>query len=124
MDAPAVRERVVGVVAALGDELDVEAAIELVRIGERLLDVADQEVIGAGTTRAAMGRVAVYATDRLTEGQELTQAQVVEAAPPRGVDPVYRRSDEGLSRRAVLWLFRAKHGRLSICFVHRAAKSL
>lgn len=75
------RDRAVDrVVAALDDALDVETAIELVRVGERLLAVADSEGIGPGTHRMAMAGAAVYAADRLTSEKHLTQAEVVEAA--------------------------------------------
>ena len=81
VDAPPMRDRAVDrVVAALDDALDVEAAIELVRVGERLLAVADSEGIGPGTHRMAMAGAAVYAADRLTTEKHLTQAEVVEAA--------------------------------------------
>ncbi|WP_178917838.1 transcription initiation factor IIB family protein [Natronomonas gomsonensis] len=81
VEAPPVRDRAVDrVVAALDDVLDVEAAIELVRVGERLLEVADREAIGSGTHRMAMAGAAVYAADRLTSEKHLTQAEVVAAA--------------------------------------------
>jgi transcription initiation factor TFIIB len=81
VDAPPVRDRAVDrVIAALDAVLDVEAAIELVRVGERLLDVADSEAIGSGTHRMAMAGAAVYAADRLTPEKHVTQAEVVEAA--------------------------------------------
>lgn len=81
VEAPPVRDRAVDqVVAALDDVLDVEAAIELVRVGERLLGVADSEAIGSGTHRMAMAGAAVYAADRLTTEKQLTQAEVVAAS--------------------------------------------
>ena len=81
VDAPPVRDRAVDqVVAALGETVTVEAAIELVRLGERLLGLADSECIGPGTHRTAMAGAAVYAADRLTDGKGVTQAEVVEAA--------------------------------------------
>jgi len=50
-DAPVVRDCAVGrVVTALGETvIDMETGIELVRVGERLLDVADTVPIGPGT---------------------------------------------------------------------------
>ena len=81
VEAPPVRDRVVDqVVAALNETVDVQEAIELVRVGERLLTIADSECIGPGTHRAAVAGASVYAADRLTDGKSLTQADVVEAA--------------------------------------------
>ncbi|WP_144443757.1 cyclin family protein [Haloarcula hispanica] len=50
VDAPVVRDRAVDrVVTPLGETcIDVETGIELVRVGERLLDVADTVPIGPG----------------------------------------------------------------------------
>ncbi|EMA12534.1 hypothetical protein C435_17767 [Haloarcula marismortui ATCC 33799] len=81
MDAPVVRDRAVDrVVAALGEAgTGVETGIELVRVGERLLDVADIVPIGPGTARMTVAGAAVYAADRLTAGKALAQADVVEA---------------------------------------------
>jgi hypothetical protein len=42
--------------------------------------VIDSECIGPGTHRTAIARSYVYATDRLTAGKYLTQAEVIEAA--------------------------------------------
>jgi len=79
MDAPVVRDRAVDrVVTALGEAgISVETGIELVRVGERLLDVADTVPIGPGTARMTVAGAAVYAADRLTPGKALTQADVV-----------------------------------------------
>jgi transcription initiation factor TFIIB len=84
IEAPPARERCVEqVVAALGehssDSLEVGTALELVRIADGLLDLADSERIGSGTPRMTMAGVAVYAADRLTPGKTLTQAEVVAA---------------------------------------------
>ncbi|MCJ0618977.1 hypothetical protein JZX76_05425 [Haloarcula hispanica] len=59
--------------------IDVETGIELVRVGERLLAVADTVPIDPGTARTSVAGVAVYAADRFTPGKALTQADVVEA---------------------------------------------
>ncbi|QLD87490.1 hypothetical protein HWV07_07010 [Natronomonas salina] len=67
-------------VAALGETVSVETAIELVRLAERLLGLADSECIGPGTHRTAVAGAAVYAADRLTDGKSITQDDVVEAA--------------------------------------------
>lgn len=81
VDAPVVRNRAVDrVVTALGEAgIGVETGLELVRVGERLLDVADTVPIGPGTARMTVAGAAVYAADRLTPGKALTQADVVEA---------------------------------------------
>jgi transcription initiation factor TFIIB len=68
------------VVAALGETVSVETAIELVRVGEQLIRVADSECIGPGTHRTAIAGASVYAADRLTAGKSVTQADVIEAA--------------------------------------------
>ena len=81
VEAPPVRDRAVDqVVAALDETVDVQEAIELVRVGERLIAIADSEAIGPGTHRAAVAGASVYAADRLTDGKSITQADVVEAA--------------------------------------------
>jgi transcription initiation factor TFIIB len=81
VEAPPVRERVVDqVVAALNERVGVEAAIELVRVGNRLMDMADSECLGPGTHRMAIAGASVYAADRLTEAKHVTQAEVVAAA--------------------------------------------
>jgi transcription initiation factor TFIIB len=80
IEAPLARDRCVEqVVTALGEKLDVGTALELVRIADGLLDLADREGIGPGTPRMTMAGVAVYAADRLTPGKTLTQAEVVAA---------------------------------------------
>jgi transcription initiation factor TFIIB len=81
VEAPPVRDRAVDrVVAALDETVDVETAIELVRVGDRVMDIADSECIGPGTHRMAVAGAAVYAADRLTEDKHVTQAEVVAAA--------------------------------------------
>jgi transcription initiation factor TFIIB len=81
VEAPPVRDRAVDqVVAALGETVRVETAIELVRVGEQLIRVADSECIGPGTHRTAIAGASVYAADRLTAGKSVTQADVIEAA--------------------------------------------
>jgi transcription initiation factor TFIIB len=74
VDAPVVRVRAVDrVVTALGETgIDGETGIELVRFGERLLDVADTVPIGPGTARMTVAGAAVYAADRLTPGKAVT----------------------------------------------------
>ena len=80
VEAPVVRERAVDrVVAALGDAVDVGTGIELVRIADRLMRVADSEPIGPGTPRMSVAGAAVYAADRLTDGKSVTQAEVARA---------------------------------------------
>ncbi|WP_318570932.1 transcription initiation factor IIB family protein [Salinigranum marinum] len=70
------------VVETLGESQDVElkACLELRRVGEFLLELADEACIGPGTPRVVVGAAAVYAADRLTEGKTVTQAAVAEAA--------------------------------------------
>jgi len=78
--APPVRQRAVDrVVAELDDQVDVATGLELVRVADRLMQVADTEPIGPGTARMTVAGAAVYAADRLTDGKALTQANVVEA---------------------------------------------
>jgi transcription initiation factor TFIIB len=80
VDAPVIRDRTVDrVVAALDDEVDVATGIELVRVADRLMRVADSEPIGPGTPRMTVAGAAVYAADRLTDGKAVTQAEVAEA---------------------------------------------
>jgi len=81
VDAPVVRDRAVDrVVTALGEAgIDVETGIELVRVSERLLEVADTVPIGPGTARMTVAGAAVYAADRFTLGKALTQVDVVAA---------------------------------------------
>jgi transcription initiation factor TFIIB len=61
-----------------GIELDV--CLELRRVGEFLLEVADEACVGPGTARVTMAAAAVYAADRLTEGKTVTQQDVADAA--------------------------------------------
>jgi transcription initiation factor TFIIB len=80
VEAPPVRDRAVDrVVAALDDEVDVGTGIELVRIADRLMRMADSEPIGPGTPRMTVAGAAVYATDRLTDGKSVTQDEVAAA---------------------------------------------
>jgi transcription initiation factor TFIIB len=80
VDVPPVRDRAVDrVVAALNDQVDVATGIDLVRVAERLIDVADSEPIAPGTARMTVAGAAVYAADRLTDGKAVTQAEVVRA---------------------------------------------
>lgn len=61
-----------------GVELDV--CLKLRRVGEFLLELADADGIGPGTSRVTVAAAAVYAADRLTEGKAVTQAAIAEAA--------------------------------------------
>ncbi|WP_255198506.1 transcription initiation factor IIB [Halorarius litoreus] len=81
VDAPVVRERAVETVVKELDEagVDLETGLELARIAERLMDVADAEPVGPGTPRLTVAGAAVYVADRRTEGKAVTQAEVVEA---------------------------------------------
>jgi transcription initiation factor TFIIB len=80
VDVPPVRDRAVDrVVAALNEEVDVATGIDLVRVAERLMDVADERAIAPGTARMSVAGAAVYAADRLTDGKAVTQADVVRA---------------------------------------------
>lgn len=81
VETPPVRDPAMDkVVIALGETVDVETGIELVRVGERLLTIAESEWIWPGTHRAAIAGASGYAPDRLTDGKSLTQADVIEAA--------------------------------------------
>jgi transcription initiation factor TFIIB len=80
VDAPVVRARAVDrVVAALDGEVDVGTGIEIVRVADRLMRVADSEPVGPRTPRMTVAGAAVYAADRLTDGKALTQAEVAAA---------------------------------------------
>ncbi|WP_254544581.1 hypothetical protein [Halomarina pelagica] len=54
--------------------------LELQELSAHLLEIADEEPVGPGTTRLAMAATAMYMADQLTEGNALTQTQVVGAA--------------------------------------------
>jgi transcription initiation factor TFIIB len=98
VEAPPVRARCVDrVVAALADHLDVATGIELVRVADRLLDLADSEPVGPGTPRMTMAGAAVYAADRLTSGKSLTRADVVRAVET--VLPTSKTKVGGYSRK-------------------------
>lgn len=62
------------------DGLDVQTVLEFARVGRHLLELADVELVGPGTSRVAVAGAAVYAADRLTDGKTVTQAEVAEAA--------------------------------------------
>jgi transcription initiation factor TFIIB len=98
VEAPVVRERAVDrVVAALDDVVDVGTGIELVRVADQLMRVADTEPVGPGTPRMAVAGAAVYAADRFTEGKALTQGEVaaaVEATLPTTKGRIARYSRE------------------------------
>jgi transcription initiation factor TFIIB len=80
VEAPLVRDRAVDqVVAALDGTIDVATGLELVRVADRLMQIADAAPIGPGTARMTVAGAAVYAADRLTDGKALTQAEVVAA---------------------------------------------
>jgi transcription initiation factor TFIIB len=70
------------VVEVLGEQPGValNVCFELRRVGEFLLDVADDACIGPGTSRVTMAAAAVYAADRLTEGKAVTQQEAADAA--------------------------------------------
>lgn len=80
LELSAARERAVDrVVAALEDSVDVATGLELVRVAEQVLAVADDEPIGPGTARMTVAGAAVYVADRVTEGKALSQRAVVAA---------------------------------------------
>jgi transcription initiation factor TFIIB len=60
--------------------VDLDTCLELRRVGEFLLELADEACIGPGTSRVTVAAAAVYAADRLTEGKAVTQDAVAEAA--------------------------------------------
>jgi len=67
-------------VTALGETgINVETGIELVRVGEWLLDVAGTVPIGPGTAQMIVAGASVFAADRLKSGRAVTQADVVVA---------------------------------------------
>ena len=80
--APTQAWAVDAVVGVLGERegLRLDVCLELRRVGEFLLDVADEACIGPGTARVTMAAAAVYAADRLTEGKAVTQQAVADAA--------------------------------------------
>jgi transcription initiation factor TFIIB len=83
VNAPAVREDCVDLVVCgletVGVELSVAQSVQLVRVADRLLELADSKLVGPGTSRMTMAGAAVYAADRLTPGKWMTQAEVVAA---------------------------------------------
>ncbi|WP_136603223.1 transcription initiation factor IIB family protein [Salinigranum halophilum] len=86
------------VVEVLGEQkgLSLDVCLELRRVGEFLLDIADEACIGPGTTRVTMAAAAVYAADRLTEGKAVTQQDVADAAS--AVVPTSKSKVSGYSR--------------------------
>ncbi|WP_227375256.1 transcription initiation factor IIB family protein [Haladaptatus halobius] len=77
---PPVQTRAVdAVLVELDDKLDARTVLEFVRLGRHLLEVADMAPVGSGTSRIAVAGAAVYAADRLTDGKNMTQAQMAEA---------------------------------------------
>ena len=70
------------VVERLGETQDVtlQRCLALRRLGEFLLELADEACLGSGTPRVTMAAAAVYAADRLTDGKTVTQAAVAAAA--------------------------------------------
>ncbi|WP_136602642.1 transcription initiation factor IIB [Salinigranum halophilum] len=70
------------VVEVLGEQhgLGLDVCFTLRRVGEFLLDVADEACIGPGTARVTMAAASVYAADRLTDGKTVTQQDVADAA--------------------------------------------
>jgi transcription initiation factor TFIIB len=83
IDAPVVRPDCVDLVLCgletVGAELSVTQSVQLVRLADRLLEIADREPVGPGTSRMTMAGAAVYAADRLTPGKWVTQSEVVAA---------------------------------------------
>jgi transcription initiation factor TFIIB len=81
VDVPPVRGRAVETVVRQLDDagVDLETGLELARVAERLLDIADAEPIGPGTPRLTVAGAAVYVADRVTDGKAVTQAEVVDA---------------------------------------------
>ena len=108
LDVPPAREGVVEeVLIALDDALDVQTCLELRELSDRLLEIADDESVGPGTSRLTMGAAAVYVADRLTDGKTLTQAQVAEAASTI-VDT--SKSRVSMYSQALHDAYEAKHG--------------
>ncbi|SFT09920.1 hypothetical protein [Halostagnicola kamekurae] len=110
LNVPPVRDTAVdAVIAALDDDApDVEACLQLRRIGEHLLEIADEKPIGTGTSRLTIAAAAVYAADRITDGKALTQAEVAEAGTT-----ILDTTKSRVSRysRALYDAYVAKHGR-------------
>jgi len=81
LDVSPAREGVIDdVLIALDDALDVQTCLELRELSDHFLEIADNVLVGPGTSRLTIGAAAVYAADRLTDGKIVTQAQVAEAA--------------------------------------------
>jgi transcription initiation factor TFIIB len=79
LDVRPVRSDVITtVVEALDEDVDDETDA----FARYLLTVADQEHIGSGTPRMTVAATAVYAADRVTDGKQLTQQQLVDAVSP------------------------------------------
>jgi transcription initiation factor TFIIB len=83
VDAPVVRPDCVDLVVCgletVGVELSVARSVQLVRVADRLMRIADTEPVGPGTSRLTIAGAAVYAADRLTSGKWVTQAEIVAA---------------------------------------------
>lgn len=62
------------VLITLDDTVDAETCLELRELDNHLLNIADDESVGPGTTRLTMAAAAVYAAGRLTDGKAFTQA--------------------------------------------------
>ena len=89
------------VVEVLGEQngLSLDVCLELRRVGEFLLDLADEACIGPGTPRVTIAAAAVYVADRLTEGKAMTQQEVADAAS--AVVPTSKSKVSGYSREVV-----------------------
>ena len=67
------------VVTELGDQVDLETGLELARVGEQLMAVADAAPVGPGTPRLTVAGAAVYVADKRTDGKAVSQNDVVAA---------------------------------------------
>jgi len=84
LDVPVTRpDAVVTVLEGLDDgALPGARAVRTWQLAQHLLALADRVPIGPGTPRATVAGAALYAADRLLDGSQLTQPQVVAAVEP------------------------------------------
>jgi transcription initiation factor TFIIB len=107
-ELPPVRAGAVeAVLAGLDEPLDGDVRGQVARVGRHLLELADEEPVGPGTSRVTMAASAVYAADRLTPGKYLIQEQVV-AAGKTVLDT--SKSKVGRYSRELVEVYEERHG--------------
>jgi transcription initiation factor TFIIB len=109
LDVPVTRpDAVVTVLEGLEDgALPGARAVRTWQLVQHLLALADRVPVGPGTPRATVAGAALYAADRLLDGSQLTQPQVVAA-----VEPIVPTSRHRIGRysRELVDAYKAAHG--------------